>query len=205
MDRANEEVLRVLERDVLHPKVISTIVDKALDKFKASETEWKERRHSLHKQIKDIDIEIERLVAAVSVGGDIPVLVTAIKVANERRTGLSRDLAEVDSQQHSEADYDQLKKDLKAHFETSWQTVLSRQVGPTRQILRKLFNGNRLPFTPICDESKSRYEFEGTTSLSGLLDRPYKGLGVPNRNMSLSMPHLAHLVIPFSGEIRVPA
>ena len=23
-------------------------------------------------------------------------------------------------------------------------------------------------------------------------DRPYKGLGVPNRNVTLSMPHLAH-------------
>jgi hypothetical protein len=29
--------------------------------------------------------------------------------------------------------------------------------------------------------------------------------GVPNRNMSLSMPHLAHLIIPFSGEIRMAA
>ena len=51
----------------------------------------------------------------------IPVLVTAVKVANERRTALSRDLAEVDGQQHSDADYEQQKKDLRAHFETSWK------------------------------------------------------------------------------------
>jgi hypothetical protein len=29
--------------------------------------------------------------------------------------------------------------------------------------------------------------------------------GVPNRNVNLSMPHLAHLIIPFSGEIRARA
>ncbi len=142
-------------------------MDKAFDKFKASEVEWKERRQSLYKQMKDVDVEIERLVAAISAGGDIPVLVTAVKAANERRTALSSDLAEADSQQRSDADYDQLKKDLKAHFETSWQTILSRQVGPTRQILRKLFKGDRLAFTPMTDDSESRYEFEGTASLSG--------------------------------------
>jgi hypothetical protein len=32
-----------------------------------------------------------------------------------------------------------------------------------------------------------------------------QGLGVPNRNMSLSMSHLANLVIPFSGAIKMAA
>ena len=113
-------------------------------------------------------------------GGDIPVLVTAVEDANEHRTAISTDLAEVDSQVHSDADYDQLAKTLKAHFELSWQTVLSKQVGPIRQILRKLFNGNRLPFTPMTGESESCYEFEGTASLRRAADRPYKGPGVPN-------------------------
>ena len=85
-------------------------MDKALDKFKASEIEWKERRQVLHRQIKEIDIEIEKLVAAISAGGDIPVLVTAVKAANDRRAAVSRDLAEVDSQVHSDADYDQLSQ-----------------------------------------------------------------------------------------------
>jgi hypothetical protein len=167
MDKTNEAVLRVLEQNVLHPDVIRKIVDKALDKFKACEMEWKERRNSFYKQIKDVDIEIERLVAVISAGGDIPALVTAVKAANERRTALLRDLAEADSQQQADADYERLKKDLKSHFETSSEAILSRQLGPTRQILRKLFNGNRLAFTPMSGECGSRYEFEGTVSLGG--------------------------------------
>lgn len=59
-------------------------MDKAFDKFKASEVEWKERRQSLYKQMKDVDVEIERLVAAISAGGDIPVLVTAVRQLTSR-------------------------------------------------------------------------------------------------------------------------
>src|SRR5215467_13470708 len=87
--------------------------------------------------------------------------------------------AHVDSQHHSDADYDDLEKDLQAHFETSWKTILSRQVGPTRQILRKLFNGKRLPFSPICKNTESCYEFEGIASLGGLLTGRAKALVSP--------------------------
>jgi len=64
---------------------------------------------------------------------------------------------------------DQLEKDLQAHFETSWKTLLTRQVGPTRQILRKLLNGDRLPFIPMTNESGSHYEFQGIASVGRLL------------------------------------
>jgi hypothetical protein len=74
-----------LGRDVLHLDVVKKVVDKALVTFNASEVEWKERRHYLHAQIKN-DIEVERLVVAISAGGDIPVFVAA---------AVSRDLAEV--------------------------------------------------------------------------------------------------------------
>jgi hypothetical protein len=106
-------------------------------------------------------------------------MVDAVKTANERRTTLSQNLAEVDSQQHSDADYDQLEKDLQAHFESTWKTMLTRQVGPTRQILRKLFNETRLPFTPACDEAGSRYEFKGMASISRLLVGRAKALVSP--------------------------
>lgn len=179
MDRANDEVLTVLERDVLHPDVTKTVVRKALDKFRASECEWKERRQVLLKQISGVDAENKRLVSAISSGGDIPALVEALKAANERKDSLLSELTTVNGYQHSEADYDQLEKDLQAHFEASWKTILTRQVGPTRQILRKLFNGDRLPFIPAIDQAGSRYEFKGTASIGRLLVGHAKGLASP--------------------------
>ena len=106
-------------------------------------------------------------------------MVDAVKTANERRSAPSQNLADVDSQQHSDADYDQLEKDLQAHFESTWKTVLTRQVGPTRQILRKFFNETRLPFPPASDEAESRYEFKGMASIGRLLVGHAKALVSP--------------------------
>ena len=169
MDRANEEVLGVLDRQVLHPDVTKTVVRKALDKFRAAEREWKERRQALHMQISAVDAENKRLVSAISAGGDIPVLVEALKAANERKDILLSELASVDSQQHSDADYDELEKELNAHFESCWKQILTRQVGPARQILRKVFDGERIPLSPATDDTGSRYEFQGVASIGRLV------------------------------------
>lgn len=118
-------------------------------------------------------------MSAISAGGNIPALVYAVGAANHRRETLSQELAAVDSKQHSDAEYDQLEKDLQAHFEASWKTLLTRQVGPTRQILRKLFNGDRLPFIPMTNESGSQYEFKGTASIGRLLTGGAKALVSP--------------------------
>jgi site-specific DNA recombinase len=179
MERADEGVLGALERQVLHPEVTRTVVRKALEKFRAAEYGWKERRHALLKQISAVDAENKKLVFAISTGGDIPALVEALKAANERKDGLLKELATVNGYQHSDADYDQLEKELLAHFESSWKTLLARRVGPTRQILRKLFNGDRLPFTPAIDEAGSHYEFKGTAAIGRLLTGRAKALVSP--------------------------
>ena len=54
-----------------------------------------------------------------------------------------------DHREVDQTDYDQLGKDLRARFQTSWQTVMTRQISPARQILGKPFNGNRIPLTPV--------------------------------------------------------
>ncbi|HSL03647.1 MAG TPA: hypothetical protein VK901_08930 [Nitrospiraceae bacterium] len=179
MDQANNELFAAIERDVLHPDVTKTVVRKALEKFKAAEHEWKERRQALLKQISAVDTENERLVSAISAGGEIPVLVEALKTANERKHSLVSELATVNVYQHSDADYEQLETHLQAHFEASWKTILTRQVGPTRQILRKLFKGDRLPFTPATDGTGSRYEFHGVATIGRLVTGRAKALVSP--------------------------
>jgi hypothetical protein len=106
-------------------------------------------------------------------------LVEVAKACTDRGTALSHELAEVDSQQPSDSEYDQLEKDLQTHFEASWKALLTRQVGPTRQILRKLFSGDRLPFIPMTNERGSQYEFEGTASIGRLLTGRAKELVSP--------------------------
>jgi hypothetical protein len=120
------------------------------------------------------------LVSAISVGGDIPALVEAAKECNDRRAALSESLKELDrTQELDQTDYDELEQELRGYFKKSWQTILSRQVDQTRQILRKLFNGDRLPFIPMANDAGSQYEFNGTASIGWLLVGRAKALVSP--------------------------
>ncbi len=68
------------------------------------------------------------------------------------------------------------------------EAILTRQVSPTRQILRKLFNGERLPFTPASDRTGSRYEFQGVASIGSLLAGGAKELVSPTGFEPVSEP-----------------
>ena len=123
---------------------------------------------------------LSRLVSAISVGGDIPALVAAVKECNDRRAALSENLKELDrTQELDQTDYDELEQELRDAFQEIMETILSRQVDQTRQILRKLFNGDRLPFIPMTNDAGSQYEFRGTASIGRLLVGRAKALVSP--------------------------
>lgn len=109
------------------------------------------------------------MVSAIAAGGDIPALVEAAKDCTERKTSLLKELEELDTTQElDQTDYDELEQELRDHFKKSWRTILNRQVDQTRQILRKLFNGEHLPFIPVTNETGSRYEFKGAGAIGRL-------------------------------------
>lgn len=56
---------------------------------------------------------------------------------------------------------------------------MTRQISPTRQILGKLFNGNRIPLTPVVGLTGTYYEFKGMASIGRLLTGRAKGLVSP--------------------------
>ncbi len=55
-----------------------------------------------------------------------------------------------------EADYEKLEQEPLAPFEASWKTILARQIGPTCQALRELFNG---------DGTWAQFEFKETAAI----------------------------------------
>ncbi len=180
MAAANEAILGVFEREVLHPEVTEAVVRKALDKFRASQKDKKHNRERYHQQIAMIDAESSRLVSAIAAGGNIPSLVQAVQECHDRKSALLEALTELDDRQElDQTDYDELERELRAHFRTSWQTVMTRQISPTRQILGKLFNGNRIPLTPVEGPTGTYYEFKGMASIGRLLTGRAKGLVSP--------------------------
>jgi hypothetical protein len=166
----------VFEQEVLHPAVTDTVIKKAVAKFKAAQQEKTTNIDRYCVRISQLDIEIKRLVSAVSAGGDIPALVVALKENTDRRAALSDELAELNKLQGlDQTDYDELEAELRAHFRQSWEALMTRQVAQARQILAKLFNGERVPFSP----AGSGYEFTGTASIGRLLVGHAKGLVSP--------------------------
>ena len=143
MEAANDAVLGVFEREVLHPDVTDTVVRKALDKFRAAQQDKKEDRQRYHRLIAAVDAGSGRFVTAIAAGGDIPSLVEAAQQCHARKTILL-ETADLGRNQDIDHDYDELERELRAHFRQSWQTIMTRQVTPARQILGKLFNGKRI-------------------------------------------------------------
>ncbi len=94
-------------------------------------------------------------------------------------TVLLEELAELERNQDIDHDYDELERDLRAHFRQSWQTTMTRQVTPARQILGKLFNGSRIPLTPVEGASGIRFEFKGIASIGRLVTGRAKGVVSP--------------------------
>ena len=57
--------------------------------------------------------------------------------------------------------------------------MLSRQIEQTRQILRKFFHGDRLPFLPKTFERGSQVKFTGAASIGRLVTGRAKALVSP--------------------------
>ena len=104
----------------------------------------------------------------------------AVQECHDRKSALLEALTQLDDRQElDQTDYDELEQELRAHFRTSWQTIMTRQISPTRQILGKLFNGNRIPLTPVHGPDGSYYEFNGMASIGRLVTGRAKGLVSP--------------------------
>ena len=107
-------------------------------------------------------------MTAIAAGGGIPSLVQDAQQCHDRKTVLLEELAECERNQDINHDYDELERELRAHFRQSWQTIMTRQITPARQILGKLFNGNRIPLIPVEGVSGVHFEFKGIASIGRL-------------------------------------
>src|SRR5262249_55906679 len=169
MDRTDAEVLSVLEAQLLHPVVVARAIDVALDELRPPVERAERRRAEITDEIRRVDVELARLTEAlVTGGGQLQVIVAAIKDRESRRAGLTQELAGCEGHGRlTEFAAQRLRRDLCARLE-DWRGLLRRQPVQARQILRKLVAG-RLIFTPKIDEEGRFYEFTGHGTLGHVL------------------------------------
>jgi len=106
------------------------------------------------------------LTSAVASGGDLPVLLAALKERQASRQRCERALLELDATARiGQRELSRLEREIR-HRLVEWRTMLRRELPETREILRNLIVG-RIVFTPRAETRL--YEFSGRGSLGRLL------------------------------------
>ena len=180
---ADEAVLSHLETDALSPEVLEAALTRAVERLTTPDPDAGTRRRTLTAVRKKLDGELARLTAAVTAGGPLKTLVSAIKTAERQADHIDAELAGLDGGDRvSRVERQRIERELRVRLD-DWRGLLRRHVPQARQILRKLLV-DRVVFTTRTDH----YEFTGSWTLgklvSGVVDLPQRmaSLSVPSWN-----------------------
>jgi site-specific DNA recombinase len=167
MDAADDAVLTKLEDYVLDPDVIEGAILDAVQELRPSRAASEARRMTLKKDLRQVDKEQDRLVAAVSAGGGpIEALTRALRDREQQRARILHDLVNLDGEAElSEFDVQAVQKDLRSRVD-EWRGMLRRQTPLSRQVVGRLLDG-RITWKPR--RSEGIYEFSGKAKLDKLL------------------------------------
>jgi hypothetical protein len=170
-DALDAEVLTTLQDDILRPNVIERAIRLAIeDLAPARQTA---NRRKLATDLATVRAECERLAEAIARGGPMDVLLERLRDRQARRTLLEGQLA-AERSMAPQASSQALDRRLRAKLE-DWRGLLTRNVTEGRAVLRTLLVGP-LRFTPIEEERRRGYGFEGLIALdrllSGVVDLP---------------------------------
>ncbi len=166
LETADRAVLDTLAGELLHPEVVLEAVRQAVARLRPSQEECAAQQRQLAAERDAVTAELARLAQAIATGGDLPVLLAAVKEREQRRAELERQLAMLEGcDRVVELDEARLERDLRGRL-TDWQGLLHRQLPVARQMLRKLMVG-RLVFTP--DPATRTYSFAGKATFDSLL------------------------------------
>jgi hypothetical protein len=168
---ADEAVLSHLEADALCPEVMEAALARAVERLTTPEPDAGKRRQALKATRKTLERDLAQLTAAVTAGGPLKTLVSAIKTAERQVDQIDTELAGLEGRTGvSGGERQRIERELRVRLD-DWRGLLRRHVPQARQILRKLLV-DRVVFTPKTD----CYEFTGSWTLgklvSGVVDLP---------------------------------
>ena len=170
---ADEAVLSQLEADALCPEVMEAALARAVERLTTPEPDAAKRRRALKAKQRKLERDLAQLTAAVTAGGPLKTLVSAIKTAERQVEQINTELAGLDGRTRvSGGERQRIERELRVRLD-DWRGLLRRHVPQARQILRKLLV-DRVVFTPTTD----CYEFTGSWTLgklvSGVVDLPQR-------------------------------
>ncbi len=166
MEPTNRLVLDAFESDILRPEHVERVIRGVVARLRPSVEDRESRRAALRAELIMVERELERLTAAITAGGELAPLVTALKARETRRQMLKRELASLGAV--DDVDVHQLETEARRRL-TEWRDLLQLDVVPkSRQMLKKLL-AEPLRARPIEDGSMRGWELTGRGSFGKLL------------------------------------
>ena len=166
MAAADEAILTKMADYVLAPEVVEGAIVDAIAELRPSRDTVEMKRKALAAELRQVEQEQARIVAAIAAAGDVEALAVAITERERDRDRLRRELAAMDALETlSGFDPRTVERDLRQKL-AEWRGLLRRRTPLARQMLARLLDG-RIVWTP--NEEKELYEFAGRVNLDRLL------------------------------------
>jgi hypothetical protein len=173
MDAIDTEVLATLQDDVCRPAVIEEAIRLALEELRPERQA--DQRAQRQVELDGVRQECDRLAEAIGRGGPLDALVARLTERQARRDALEVELS-VLAARAIDVDPKRIERRLRAKL-SDWRGLLTRNVATARTVLRTLLVGP-IRFSPVVEDRKRGYAFEGTIALdrliAGIIDLPTK-------------------------------
>ena len=204
MEATDKAVLAAVTRDLLQPDVLHDVITRTVAALRPDDADLAAQRRDVDAKLTAVTNELERLSAAIAIGGDLEALVAAVKDRETLKASLTRDRAALErTARLGPAELGRLEAEARARLE-DWQGLLSRHVTQARQILRKLLTGH-LIFTPKGSGRDRYYEFEGEGTLGKLLSGLSANMVASPRATDTSRSPIFSIGLDFDGAVKLAA
>jgi site-specific DNA recombinase len=166
MIAADDAILSELRDHVLQSSVVEGAIRDALAELLPGRDAIEQRRAGIETELRKVEEEQARLVAAIAGGRPLDALSKALQEREYHRSRLIADLdALAKTSRRAVGDAARLERELHGRLQ-EWRALLKRHTPLTRQIVTRLLDG-KIVWTPHKDER--RYEYQGKVTLDHLL------------------------------------
>jgi Recombinase zinc beta ribbon domain len=141
MGRVDDTILDEVGARLLTPQRVTAAIRRAVARL-ATPADDRPRRATLTREVRDVEKELARYAEAVTQGGPIPALVTAMQERERRRAALEAELGQREALQRTATVVDELalSAELRALC-AEWRALLRDDPPIAQQLLRQLLPG----------------------------------------------------------------
>jgi hypothetical protein len=179
---ADAAALAIMAEDVLAPEVISSAVDKLLQKFNQPQADIERQRAQLTAALRKAEREKRNVQAAIA-GGDPPhALVESLRECERKQQALVAEVKALGEAATLTADASKVRQEAMMLLKDWRRLLLSKQTAISRQMIRKLLGEGRYTFYVKGTGAKRYYEMGVTPDLGKFI------AAIPSLRKSLASP-----------------